>query len=241
MKNLPAILLAASLYCVFSGAAHADLIVDFRGTRNQENSTLADFQVADPNLDASTPVGVANSQAANTHNITGSTSADLLNSPLMAVVTENGGGFNPNNGAFAGTPILDGFSNQGGGASIDITVSSLEEIAPGSLVTLTVYSAGDNLSQFGQVDFNYNGSLTDIGTTDPANNVTFVQTTFTKVAGQDSINVVANNGGANDFVVVNGLSLSVAPATVPVPEPSSLVSLGLLGLAIARRRRRSIC
>ena len=185
------------------------LLVNFIGVGNQalvNTASAGDFAVADPNVDLSAPVNVVVGSNGDNNELAGTNG-------LTFGVTDSGGfSFNTPTGIYDEEPILDSylFIND---ATRTITVNSLEEIAAGQSVTVTLFGVGDQNNQeseftvsyagdvIGNAETNYGGSFLD----------TFRAFSFTKQAGVDQFEVAfqnAGNGGASG--ALNGFSVTTS-------------------------------
>lgn len=217
----------AAFLTAYSAQAAVTLLVDFRGNDNFNSSAVQDFAAVDANVDFSSTVNLLTE------------GATVSGTGITATLTETAGNFSIGNVDLSrdGVAILDGYlSSRNSNASF--TVSGFEEVAAGDQITLTVWAIGDTDGQESNVIMTYNGVDTTLGPTDAAAAVvsasdtrSYVQFSFTKVAGQDELTVVSERTGGR-YSAINGFALT------SVPEPSSAALLGLGGLALIMRRRK---
>lgn len=170
----------------------------------------ADFAVADPNVDLTATV----------HSLTTGNATGLAgtNGVEFDLIDSGGASFTTNKGTYVNQPILDAylFINN---SSRTVSVSSLEEIAAGQTLTITLYGVGDNPNQDTRFTLNYDGSA--IGTADTnydSGNLedTYVTFNIVKQAGVDQFEVVfQNNGTGSATGALNGLSIT-APNNVRI-------------------------
>lgn len=208
-------------------------------------STAADFAAFDSNVDLAADVfNVFSTENLTNVAITGGTG------DLSSVTIASTGGLpfttNLNESLFAANPILSDFGGRGtGGPDITVNLVGLGDVAPGSLITLSVFGANAN-DAGGQNNFivvDYNGEQQSQGNdfpdvVDPAIPLAaadaVVQFTFTAVEGVDELSFFFDGNGAEarNFA---GFSLT----SVAVPEPASMALVGLGSLALMGRRRQA--
>lgn len=241
MKKLFTLFQASLCAALLCSSANADisLLLDFHGNDNGglTAASSADFIVNDANID---PAAIVNTFDADTIN---------PNSPAVTIsgvgigaeiVTLAGSGFNPTGGPFVGDAILGDYLF---GSNIDpaFTLTGLEEIVPGSVVTLVGYSHGDQTAQVADLVLSYDdGGVVSTQTSAVTSVASPFQTfTFTTTSTLNSLTLTADNGGeGNQFAAINGFSLTtVAPNVVPEPSALALLGLGTLATVVRRRRR----
>ena len=190
------------------------------------DTTAADFAVADPLVDLSTPVVVLDQS--DRINLAGSDGA------TFNIETTSAGAFTTPNGFFADTPILDSYLTVTGNTTANVTVSGLDEIAAGEQVTLTLYGVGDNSNQESIFTVFHAGQEVGGGETNYDSNTftdTFITVSFTKVAGFDSIEIdFMNAGNGSNFGALNGFSITTGgtPPTGDTPPPALFTQQSLL-------------
>jgi len=131
------------------------LLVNFIAAGNQElvnTASAGDFAVADPNVDLSAPVNVVAGSNGNNNGLAGT------NGLTFGVTDSGGNSFNTSAGVYNEEPILDSyiFVNN---ATRTITVNSLEEIAAGQSVTVTLFGVGDQNNQESEFTVSYAGAV----------------------------------------------------------------------------------
>lgn len=238
MKKLLTIVFASSAMLLSpwtSNLAFGDFAIEFtssdgRGGGDFAESTIADFQAVDPNLDPAAEVillagnnGFANANGTEVSGLTITTASEAGLSAFSA-------------GAVAWndeTPISDtyAFINGSVDAQVTLTIAGLGSVPVGSELVLSVWGIGDNLGQ--QSDFTvdygtfsemgqtlYNGNTPDapVARDDSTGSVPFV--TFTFMAdGTDTLTLdiaVSTAEGASVTRTINGLSLSGVPVAPPL-------------------------
>ncbi|MGJ8724728.1 MAG: PEP-CTERM sorting domain-containing protein [Roseibacillus sp.] len=232
MKNtikLPLLVLAGAALATSSASA-VTLLVNFGGGGDVDAAVAGDYAVADPAVDLAAPVVFQGSG--------GGTAVGL---GMTVDISTNTGNFTPADTSIWGTtPILDSYLSRRDNP-LNVTVTGIEELAPGTTFDVTVYGVGDATDQWGPISVTYNGVTTAEFTTvaDPAaagnsnGELTHETFTLTKVAGVDSV-VLNNSGvGGSRWQAINGFSIT----GTPIPEPSSALLVGLAGFAFLRRRR----
>lgn len=173
--------------------------------------TAADFAAADPNVDLSAPI--------NTFGSGGATGLPGTDGAVFDVVDGGNAQWTTNKGTYVDQPILDAYIFVNNGVRT-VTVSDLEEIATGELVTVTLYGVGDATNQEAIFTLDYNGAEvgtdeTDYDSGDLAD--TYVQFSFNKVAGVDAFDVSFQNSGNGAATgAFNGFSVTTQSSTVRI-------------------------
>ncbi|QDU89230.1 Quinoprotein glucose dehydrogenase B precursor [Pirellulimonas nuda] len=184
------------------------LLVNFnRDVAGLNPVTAADFAVADAAVDLAATVNSV--QAGGATGLLGSGGAifDIVDSA-------NGNDFTTNKGVYVDEPILDSYIYINN-VSRTITVTSLEEIAAGQTVTVTLFGVGDAANQESLFTLNYNGATVGTGETDYGASFydAFVSLSFTKVVGVDEFSVVFQNAGnGSSYGAFNGFSVTTPSA-----------------------------
>ena len=187
--------------------AMTTFLVNFdNGGANVNDVAASDFAVADPDVVAAEVHAVGGG---------GQTVTGLLASDDsmfdVTVGPGDGGLFSTNSGTFANQPIIDSYLvNRSSTNFRTVTVSSLEEIAAGSTVTVTLHGVGDQEGQDTEFQVTYDGVSLGTQETDfDSGNLddTFVTFSFTKVAGVDSVDLQfreasEDNGSFGGFSLV---------------------------------------
>lgn len=217
--------------------AQITLLVDFQGDlqRPPTAATASDFAANNSAVDLMAPVNAIDGDNVTTSTIFGFNNTGSSVSSTIALNNEDA--FNTFRAPTAGDPILGDyiFTNSNrfpNNPDPSFTVFGLEEIRPSSLVTIVVYSLGDQTDQVADLILEVGGvtqTSSVTSSTDP-----FQTFTFTAPQGFDSFSITADNAGEGDqFAVINGFSV-----TSSVPEPTSTAFLlgGLLVFAGVRRR-----
>jgi hypothetical protein len=197
------------------------LLVDFgdSGSSGRTLGTTLDFQANDANIselasvvDFDFPLG--DQTVSSNSNLEVFVDVDVVD-PADPSIRSDPFRFAPGNNTFAdGTPILDGYYFAPNSLNIATSVSGFDEIASGSLVTLTVYGVGADPNQDGSIEAFYNGTSLGVQSTDGSGPLlaTFAQFTFIKDADVNDLEFV-NSGVNSPFAVFNGFSMSaVDPA-----------------------------
>ena len=184
------------------------LLVNFaRDVGGVDPVDAADYAAADPNVDLTAPV----------HQIgNGGDSGLAGTNGLFFDVSDSGNGndFTTNKGVYENEPILDSYLFVNGG-SRTITVSSLEEIADGQPINLTLYGVGDNNNQESVFTVTYDGATVGTGQTEYNGAVedTNISVSFNKIVGVDQFEVTFQNAGTgSNFGAFNGFSLTTPSA-----------------------------
>ena len=239
-KKLGLTIVALAMMLTAGTNAKADLIFDIAVTATPVASTVADFQVADPDLDASTPVVVAN-------DIAGFGGLNLTDGTISLTTANSTGFFNQadltGTTSFAdGTAIIDEAiflrNNRGDYSSTalpTVNLSGLASLTAGDAISVTMYGVGNSATEIALFEATY-GLSTLTGATDFANEIGFVTFDFVADGVTDSLAATIDfDPAVNDRAFFAGFSVS----TTAVPEPSSfaLLALGVCGV-VARRRRR---
>jgi len=238
LSNCFSFSIAAILFV--SANLSADIVVNFNNQFGG-GASLADFTVADPLLDATTPFFFANGIGG----FTGfNQSVDGLT--FTTTGTPANGGFAANQPANAVNPILGGNLFDTGADTLGISVSGLSSLTAGDVVTVVGFGIGDSIGQDVIFDANFTGPAQSAATafndgSSPsaiAGSVPFQAFTFTADGLTDNLTLVSTgtpDAAGNPRSHFNGFSLSVTP----VPEPTGLAFVGGLMLAGAMRRKRS--
>lgn len=183
------------------------MLVNFANPSGGFNTaTAADFAVTDSAVDLAAPVHVVGSG--------GATGLAGTNGSVFDVVDGGGGEFSTNKGVYENDPILDSylFVNN---VSRTVTVSSLEEIAGGQTINLTLYGVGDNNNQETVFTVTYDGATVGTGQTEYNAGVedTYISLSFDKIVGVDQFEVTFQNAGTGSATgAINGFSITTPTA-----------------------------
>lgn len=216
-----------------------------------------DFTVADPNGDVNGPgifTGTAPSLT-QTFSVGGGRSADLTVTTTGTSLGAVAIGLGANGGTQAERIGVDEdvtlvFSNFAG-ANLDGTLFGADNIQFQGLIAPTLATSGD-FSVEGGDEFLVNGvalTATDTGTAgapflnffDPFADTTYAFQNASSLVDLDPSNAVLLDltSDASSGFFLSGVALHVKnPVVPPVPEPSSLALLGLMGIASLVRRRK---
>lgn len=203
--------------------ADTTFLLDIRGTGGIV-STAADFAVQDANVDLTEAVNV----------LTASNTSATANGITVGIGTGGIGDFHDPGDPFDDVAILDGYQFTFGVANRDIDISGLSSLTLGDFVTITLYGAGDSITEsgVGRTSFVEESSGVELGQTSLS--VPFVQHTFV-ADGSDTFNIDWGRIGTSGGAGFNGLSITAVSA---IPEPSTSI-LGLVaGLGFLVRRRK---
>ena len=182
-----------------------------------DEAVAADFALVDSGVDLATPVNLLDRNGGT--NLAGTDGLEF------DVAISNAVDFTTGQGPFREVPILDSYLIANNGLAT-VTVSSLEEFADGSQITLTLYGAGDTPTEDSLFTLRYNGTEIGSGEADSSSGYenSFITFTFTKVAGTDSIEIdfdAATDGA--ELGILNGFSLTTESSDdVPPPPPEPM-------------------
>lgn len=177
------------------------------GSTGFVQSTASSFQAVDPDVSLTAPV--------NTVTTRNGTGISLQGEGVTGVTLSLSGSsvpFNTDKGSYVGQAIVDSYFYEGAdfGASGDgqLVIAGLGDIDDGQTIRLTLWGVGDTADSDCTFELVYNGSIVGTQTTDyetPSN--AYVQFSFDKVAGQDSIMVNWGKGGSST-TGLNGFCLT---------------------------------
>jgi len=227
------LLLPIGIVALLTGSEHAKagtVLVNFGNPSAAAGSTIAtataaDFAINDSAINLTTSVVLAGVAG-------GTIVGDAIDLDIAfasgSVSSNNAFNFTAGDTSIFGTsPIIDSYVAIGGGNSVTLTISGIEEIPTGEDITLVVYSAGDQPTQTGSLTLTHGTFSQGPDVTSfiaPSLDDTFISYTFQKEDGVDEITILNDNAGGSPFTTINGFSLTSA-----VPEPSSALLLMLAG------------
>ena len=197
-------------------------LVNFANSSDRVDTAAAsDFVFAEANVDLAATVHVID----NNEVATGLGTSQGGQFDVSVGDEISGGIFATIVGTYAAQPILDSYLvNRSETEFRTVTVSSLEEIAAGDTVTVTLFGVGDRTNQESEFRLIYDGNNLGSQTTDYDGTLqdTFVTYSFVKVAGVDELEIGfrnADTGGSNG--ALNGFSV-VAGDPGPPPQQQAI-------------------
>ncbi|MGJ8671738.1 ThuA domain-containing protein [Rubritalea sp.] len=200
-----------NLYVSDTPQAITSLLVNFvRNTTDPApvSATASHFAAADSGVSSSATVNVITTKAPSAQAVTadGLSGVTVSNSGSSGIHTAD-------KGDYEGQAIVDSYiyeaHDYGTSDDSQLTIDGLNDVAAGNEIKLTLWGVGDTDDADVTFQVVYNGSTVGTQTTDyetPADS--YVQFTFDKVEGQDSITVNWGSGGSSTGGL-NGFALTV--------------------------------